>query len=1147
MVLVRFVYFTRIGFRFCFSETCHIGFCFQPAIPSVEPAVASDEYQTVPVCSDLPSRLVALKKGSAATQQQSPKSSSTLYFPASSKMDFAAREQPRAPLIENDMPLPRQVDEPRHAERLQPRPEALADQQGFSDLPADISPALKFDEHWRLTVDATKVGTRRDTDLHIDELESLVMHKSKSKPNVGSLEQPTALESDLPIIYHPKHAISTYLKPEPQNEPYNVIKQQSEIHPPSYKLSTQPALIYPEDQYAVRERHSGMIYPDSKPEEQKLSENTLSDKIRAYIGSFVGKSKKLLTDFGEKFSNYTHFKDEQPTSERQLQGNVFESDTTFYSTEYKMKGSSLTAQESLSDHFERSNRFAVQSARTVRNCDSSEIKQHKELEKRDETTPLSSEKLSYVAASSMQPESVRKSSGEHKTEESTLSSFHPKSIIEQVQHSFNTYLSLPTNKTSVSSLPTKENSQTNKDKRSTTISRPVRKKISNAKSNADQPSTYILLSDKMTGTFSSGKSPLPLESFFESADTKLSSPKEMTSLDLISSKEFVTPKSSVSPLMFSIADKSSTLTGANIFSGVKSKISQHSVSSTVKGSSSPRTSYSTETTLKRSTDKTSAMTEEQIGMTTTSKESKLESGVMSTDGSRLTIVSKTVTAGKKSSQTSATGQEKTSRSRSLTSESQTGTTVISNRSHETALRSQHSEATNSKSTSSGNKSQKTKSTRKSSEETSISKHTSSATESGSSAQSTNSSKTTKTYVPEDTALKESENTRIDGSENPTTDASKILEADASKTTRTDATGLDSTATSASATESGSSAQSTNSSKTTKIYVPEDTALNESENTRIDGSENPTTDASKILEADASKTTRTDATGLDSIATSATRIRRSNSIKQESSENSTQPTSGTSENTSPSISARPKSMRGKRSVSELSDITEESFEQQANLSNYSTFESEVNRYDLSMDDSSITTGSLDLNSLRKAEKAVNNFLRDESAAMAASSCLSDPSVSSLDSSVSLSEVSEGGNVLFPSARCTKARWHQPTLGHGCHKYDTVLHVITYKVHAPKPLKRKKDFPVSSKSGSPKSNYPGIALRFWICLLCSLCIGLAAAYFILNGLYATDGASYDLFYVCLLDLFFLLFLVMPITGWLVHYSYVSLVRMKQVFIH
>jgi len=507
--------------------------------------------------------------------------------------------------------------------------------------------------------------------------------------------------------------------------------------------------------------------------------------------------------------------------------------------------------------------------------------------------------------------------------------------------------------------------------------------------------------------------------------------------------------------------------------------------SATKRSDTTEKTRSSEITSKSFTVKTSSRTEDQSQeMTTLSRDSKTTSGGTSTDASR-------------SDSTSKEQQSSTVKSCSIGTEEQTRTSTLErgtsnlsttrDQSREGVSTSQGSEITHSGTTSGFTKSQ-----------------------------TATSSRTSRTLSDATTA-----------SHTGTSDR-RISEFLHISTVNTGTSETTRTNTSQAAGTKSSGTTETDKTSTTTSKRP-------SRTTRTDSSE--ATKSSGPTEAGTSRTETAGTTEATSLATGT--------ISNRSEESSGTTSSTTSQTISPAISARPKSVCKKRSFSELPGITEDSFEHlQQNRFSDLPFQYEVDKYDLRMDDSSVTVEMPELNRLSLSESALKSFLQDENTEIGLRSDFSNPSVSSLNSSVSLSEEEI---APFPSARCSKARKQQNTLGYGCHKYDTVLHLITYKVHAPNPLKRKRKPPVSSKPDSPKSNYPGIALRFWICLFCLVFIALTITYFILNGLYATDGASYDLLYVCIVDLFILLVLVMPVTGWLVYYSYAALVRKKRVYIH
>ena len=292
-------------------------------------------------------------------------------------------------------------------------------------------------------------------------------------------------------------------------------------------------------------------------------------------------------------------------------------------------------------------------------------------------------------------------------------------------------------------------------------------------------------------------------------------------------------------------------------------------------------------------------------------------------------------------------------------------------------------------------------------------------------------------------------------------------------------------------------------------------------------------------------TRTSSTGTTSEKSEASDESEEESSSDDTTKSSTKQSS--SHTVSPSISARSRLKTRKKSLPTLFRIPEASAKWRLGGFHDSSFKREVNAYDLSMDDSSGAIDSLSLSRLKMLNIYLSDFAKNTN--MKQKVNLSDPSISSLGSSVSLSEDDSLYNetVPVPSARCAKATKQHARLGHGCHKYDTAFHVVTFKVHPLKPLKRKQVLPVASNQKSPKSNYPGIAFRFLICLFSCFFILLVTAYFCLNGAYATDGASYDLLYMCFTDLFILLFLVMPITGWIVYFAYASLVRRKRVLIY
>ena len=206
--------------------------------------------------------------------------------------------------------------------------------------------------------------------------------------------------------------------------------------------------------------------------------------------------------------------------------------------------------------------------------------------------------------------------------------------------------------------------------------------------------------------------------------------------------------------------------------------------------------------------------------------------------------------------------------------------------------------------------------------------------------------------------------------------------------------------------------------------------------------------------------------------------------------------------------------------------------------FSNFLLEVKNYDLDLNDFSEPSVE-DLSHLKVTDCDIS---RHEPAKLRHN--LSLVTISGLNSDESATK------VPFPSGHmpCSKAeparkshKFRRQAIDYeGCKKYNIVLHVITYRSHPPKPLVKKPYHPLllpdeGQEIGSAPGNYSGVALRFCICVFCAAVILVSSCYIMVNGfLFTTDGTSYDLVKSFFFNIAVLVFLVMPLIGWIVYFA-------------
>ena len=220
-------------------------------------------------------------------------------------------------------------------------------------------------------------------------------------------------------------------------------------------------------------------------------------------------------------------------------------------------------------------------------------------------------------------------------------------------------------------------------------------------------------------------------------------------------------------------------------------------------------------------------------------------------------------------------------------------------------------------------------------------------------------------------------------------------------------------------------------------------------------------------------------------------------------------------------------------------------QQAPVQNQVYQESSDDEFEWANRLSSSSSDLSDVNNLSLKISERNLFFDFDSSSREKSRSSSQQSTfsSSIDSSYDYAS-----DAPFPSARqprliCSKQPKNRSVNPfQRCKKYAISSHFVTYRPTPPKSLRRKRwpaVHPQSDDKFLPKySNYPGVFLRFLICLFCCIFITTTTIFLMIKGLDSTDGASYILFNIFILDLFLLLLLFVPIVGWLVHITYAAL---------